>query len=1031
MVKRQHQRTSSLCCASIASTSAQIRKPAVTTRSRRSQNAEFEQQKLFAFDMKRKRRSNNETDTLEKDDEIDRRLSPSYSNSNIVDSIKLENNESVSSPSKRAKLSTMGEYNNNQFDIDNDVQSNVEIMGIKLENISTHNGVRRNSIHLESLQNGIESRDIVQPGIKNGIDNVDEIVNKIHKQEDCLIIEDIIYNNIEMIIDNFKDVIEIRGTQMVIGNFVIEYSDYQKFLTLMNKLMDILEMYDSDKILQSAKKIGCKRNNGQILNPNLFRTKISKRAYKCLSEFQDDFTCTCNDAIEANPEKYNAGIKFIKFGDRLFEQAYGELPSGIRQLCDHDDNFDATKGTSTKRHRKVALVQPTLDGHVFSIGDLQEIAVVPSQSMNEEEIPTLGSILPKNVNHEFELPMSDQHKVPGVKFHKYKAYASFAPIYDSSAAMLSYEDTILTRSYKKHLRISKNINELDDSDDSDLSEEELSDKDVVVSDPEETNQPESFEIASSSKQNNSGEETSQMEGLEITLPDKQNNLNEEMSQMEDLETTLLNKKYNSNEEMSQMENLENILPNKQNNSSVEVSQIEGLETTLPNKQNNSNEEISQTEGLETTLPNKQNNSSEEISQMEGLEITVLSNQNNSNEEMSQMEGLEATLPDKQNNSSEETSQMEGLETTLSNKQNNSNEEMSQMENLETTVPNKQNNSGIETSQMESLETTLPNKQNNSGEEISQMDSLKITSNTTNISGEKICQMESFEFASLSKQNDSRDDIFIENNTMDDEKLFENINLELLYKCVNNGKAGIDKILDENVEIFKKLQLMQEKRLTKHNPNVVSIKERELANKLRDKLASIISEVAPSDIVSFDSIEYTMDNLPTKEKFFKGMLPPDKSFAYHTNEVSRDAFSTFSGVEKSSEDMEAEYTRNDLNGATTQMKSEDVLSQVPHSVPQTISQQPLHHSTSSTSHSLPISASMTYPRAQVQMRMSYGTSQVMPTSYQTTYQRPTSHVLPYYHPSQRYPPTYGYPYYPQYGGYPMSHSAWQQRSSYFQ
>ncbi|PKK77981.1 hypothetical protein RhiirC2_10748 [Rhizophagus irregularis] len=576
--------------------------------------------------------------------------------------------------------------------------------------------------------------------------------------------------------------------------------------------------------------------------------------------------------------------------------------------------------------------------------------------MNEEEIPTLGSILPKNVNHELELPMSDQHKVPGVKFHKYKAYASFAPIYDSSAAMLSYEDTILTRSYKKHLRISKNINELDDSDDSDLSEEELSDKDVVVSDPEETNQPESFEIASSSKQNNSGEETSQMEGLEITLPDKQNNLNEEMSQMEDLETTLLNKKYNSNEEMSQMENLENILPNKQNNSSVEVSLIEGLETTLPNKQNNSNEEISQTEGLETTLPNKQNNSSEEISQMEGLEITVPSNQNNSNEEMSQMEGLEATLPDKQNNSSEETSQMEGLETTLSNKQNNSNEEMSQMENLETTVPNKQNNSGIETSQMESLETTLPNKQNNSGEEISQMDSLKITSNTTNIS---------------------------ENNTMDDEKLFENINLELLYKCVNNGKAGIDKILDENVEIFKKLQLMQEKRLAKHNPNVVSIKERELANKLRDKLASIISEVAPSDIVSFDSIEYTMDNLPTKEKFFKGMLPPDKSFAYHTNEVSRDAFSTFSGVEKSSEDMEAEYTRNDLNGATTQMKSEDVLSQVPHSVPQTISQQPLHHSTSSTSHSLPISASMTYPRAQVQMRMSYGPSQVMPTSYQTS------------------------------------------------
>jgi hypothetical protein len=230
-----------VCCASIASTSAQIRKPAVTTRSRRNQNAEFEQQKLFAFDMKRKRRSNIETDTLEKDDEIDRRLSPSYSNSNMMDSIKLENNESVLSPSKRAKLSTMGEYNNNQFDIDNDVQSNIEIMGIKLENISTHNGVRQNSIHLESLRNGIENRDIVQPGIKNGIDNIDEIVNK-NNEQDCKITEDIICNNIEMIIDNFKDVIEIREAQMVIGNFVVEYSDYQNFLTLMNKLVDILEM---------------------------------------------------------------------------------------------------------------------------------------------------------------------------------------------------------------------------------------------------------------------------------------------------------------------------------------------------------------------------------------------------------------------------------------------------------------------------------------------------------------------------------------------------------------------------------------------------------------------------------------------------------------------------------------------------------------------------------------------------------------------------------------------------------------------
>jgi hypothetical protein len=198
--------------------------------------------------MKRKRRSNIDTDTPEKDDKIDRRSSPSYSNSNIVDSIKLEDNESILSPSKRAKLSTMVEYNTNQFDIDDNIQANVGIRGIKLENISTQNGVevrdstQRNSVHLEPMRNGIESKNMVQSGILNNIDNFGKIENKNNNQEDCSIAEDIICNNIEMIIDNFDDVIEIRGTQMVIGNFVIEYSDYQKFLTLMNKLVDLLEM---------------------------------------------------------------------------------------------------------------------------------------------------------------------------------------------------------------------------------------------------------------------------------------------------------------------------------------------------------------------------------------------------------------------------------------------------------------------------------------------------------------------------------------------------------------------------------------------------------------------------------------------------------------------------------------------------------------------------------------------------------------------------------------------------------------------
>ncbi|RIA96544.1 hypothetical protein C1645_373431 [Glomus cerebriforme] len=709
-------------------------------------------------------------------------------------------------------------------------------------------------------------------------------------------------------------------------------------------------------------------------------------------------------------------MNFLKFGARLFEQAYKELPNGIRQLCDHDD---ATKSTFTKSQQKVALVQPTLDGYVFSsgtikqspenysfqlVGDLQDMVIVPTQSMDEEDIPTLGSILPKIGNHEFELP---ERRVSGVKFHKYKAYASFAPIYDSGAAMLSYEDTILARTYKKHHRVSKNIDDSDDSDLSEEEEEELSDEDMMVSDHEGTSQTESFDIALSNKQKHSDEEIGQAEKFETASPSKQTNSGEQISQAEKFEIASSSKQINSVEENSKTESIEIASSSKQNNPGEEIIQPERHEII------SSSEEINQMEGLEIALSNKQTNSGEEIIQAEIHEIT--SNKPiNSSEEINQMEGLKISSSSKQTNSGEEITQAESHENTPSSKQINSREEIIQTERHE----------------------------NNTGEEISQMEGLEITSsNRQTCSDEKISQVES---TSSSKQTDSRDYIIIENNHTNDEKLFEDIDVNLLYKSVEKEGNDIDKILDENVEIFKKVQLIQEKRLIQSS-HIISTKERELAIKLQNKLANIISEVSPSDIVSLDSIEYAMDNLLIKEAFFKGTLPPDKSFAHPTNEVSRDAFVSFSGVEKSSEDMEqAEYPRNDVNVSTTQMKSEEALPQVslagpspltPHSVshtiPQSVSSQSLHHS---TSHPLPISASMTYPqpsRAQVPMRMPYGSSQVMPASYQMTYSRPPSHVPPYYHhPSQRYHPSYGYSYYPQYSSYTMSHSTWQQRPSYY-
>ncbi|CAI2166907.1 14705_t:CDS:2 [Funneliformis geosporum] len=714
MVKRQHKTSSS------STTSAQIRKPAVTTRSRSSQKIDLvnsiEQQNKIALDMKRKRKSTAEVFTLGETDEINRQSSSSNNTQNS------EDKESVLSPPKRAKLSIRFGHN--------DGQTNVESKELNRESIKI--------------------REMVDDNAQNN------------------------NNDINTIIDSFMDVVEIRGTQMVIGNFVIEYDQYQEFMTLLNKLLNILETYDSEKVLQSAKKIGSKINHsGQVLNLTLFRAKISKRAYKCLNDLQDDFICTCNDVITTNPKMHNAGTHLLKFGSRLFEQAYKELPSSIRQLENHDKNSGAVKSTCTKNRQKIALVQPTLDGHVFSsgavkqlpqqkgkkdafklVGDLQDMEVVSLQSMDKQEIPKISSILPKRrENHKLLQP--EERNVPGIKFHRYKAYASFAPIYDSSDAMLSYEDTMLARTYKKHSRVSKRI------ENSDLSEEK--------------------------------------------------------------------EKSSSN--------------------------------------------------------------------------------------------------------------------------------------------------------VETISEGIPAEQNYSG------------------NGNHV------------ENSDKKD------------KFFEEIDVDLLYKSIKRAQPNeIDEMLDEHVEIFRKVLSMQEKRWIKSSH--ISAKERKYVYKLQKQLANLISNVSPSDIVSFSAIEDAMDNLLIKERSFKGVLPPNKSFAHPTNEVSRDVFGNLS---KSSVNMNS-YARNEAR----MNSKEAVTNSASHH--QSMPSQSLHHP---TPHHLPSMAYAQSSRAaasQVPMRMQYGASQgtstQMHASYQMTYSRPLptqSQVQPYYS-SQRYP-SYGYPYYPQYG-YSMGHSTWQQRPSYY-
>ncbi len=49
--------------------------------------------------------------------------------------------------------------------------------------------------------------------------------------------------------------------------------------------------------------------------------------------------------------------------------------------------------------------------NLFKVGDLQDMTIVSSQSMDKQEIPTIGSILPKRENH--KLPQPEECKVPG------------------------------------------------------------------------------------------------------------------------------------------------------------------------------------------------------------------------------------------------------------------------------------------------------------------------------------------------------------------------------------------------------------------------------------------------------------------------------------------------------------------------------------------------------------------------------------------------------------------------------------------
>ncbi|KAF0419076.1 hypothetical protein F8M41_007196 [Gigaspora margarita] len=259
---------------------------------------------------------------------------------------------------------------------------------------------------------------------------------------------------------------------------VIEDGTGQNFQNLLIKIMDILEARDTYQILRDSKCQG----KAQPLNSTTIRTKIDKNEYNTLKEFQLDFIRACSNSMSVDQKKYNFGKEFIRLGSRLIEQATKEIQNSKQNTDVANTNRETLSinknefNSFIKRPQKKALVQSTTSGHLFSSGslkqfplgnqkfkiggDIKEIAIVPSHSMDERDIPTLGSILPSTTKKQENI-QSKEVGIPGVKFHTYKPYGSFAPIYDSRDALMSYEDTVTACTFRNESKVSR-ITNLDD-----------------------------------------------------------------------------------------------------------------------------------------------------------------------------------------------------------------------------------------------------------------------------------------------------------------------------------------------------------------------------------------------------------------------------------------------------------------------------------------------------------------------------------------------------------------------------------------
>ncbi|CAG8490471.1 778_t:CDS:2 [Ambispora gerdemannii] len=258
------------------------------------------------------------------------------------------------------------------------------------------------------------------------------------------------------------------------------------------------------------------------------------------------------------------------------------------------------KNEFPKRPQRIALYQRGPDGFMFSstrkllsnqdskiilTGNVQAVAVVSTQSLDEQKVPTLDSIMPKYPQIKKE--RKTEIAVPGIKTLNYGPFSSFAPTIDTSNCMVTMEEIVLLQ----HPKYRKNNNVHN------ISQQHIeidSEENESVNDQEE-------------QEEECGEKEQSTEMMDIDMNNSKN-------------TDLVE---NGIEDSKQTENLENEILSIEENSS---SPIQESDEILNGEDDSLEEEIDKKASLEEEI-DKKTSLEEEIDKKalleEGIDVDLL------------------------------------------------------------------------------------------------------------------------------------------------------------------------------------------------------------------------------------------------------------------------------------------------------------------------------------------------------------------------------------------------------------------------